>query len=661
MILMYALLAAVCLPGTRAAAAEPGVVRPGWVPGAELPLRVDLARHVEASRVGNPPPPQIVEDGAVDLLRMQLDVEIGPDGRTVDATAVLTVRANASTGDAFYLWLDRGLVFTSADATGLNVLVDVEDYPPFMYGLVSFSPRLAAGETVDVRLTYSGALACEPYGARESQYCGGDDSFLYYLASGLFPLFMDASDPYGGLSYELDLTLRTPAALEVLVAADFVSESLDETWRTSVWRASTYTSGMNLILLTGFFEDLPVLDVQPASSVQYPVGYEEYAWYMAEWSTGIFAFLGELAGAPFPFSGVTVFKLPNVAGFPGTATYGMVYLAEAYATSSMQWFDEILAHEISHLWWGILAAPQDLAKTALMTEGMAVTSQYEYIRRKYYSGLDADWVLWTKFRRNQIYLWYLTDPHTLPPVLLPQGQTWPDTVNEQVVWAYYKSSAFLDLLRVALGDDAFFAAILSYVTACTHAECTLDDVEILFEQSSGVELTHLFDAFARNTTYANLELGLAPCAEDATPCHTQVTLMQDTDLSLPVELLLEDELGSVVRRERVNLTQRSEDFVFTSDARVVRVRINPRQQIFYRVCSAVPGDVDFDGETDGFDWLAVVMAQGRRAVLDMENPGLYDIDELFDTRLDPVIDGVIDESDLDVLSAGFGAVWGGDQ
>ncbi|PKN24477.1 MAG: hypothetical protein CVU65_11690 [Deltaproteobacteria bacterium HGW-Deltaproteobacteria-22] len=325
----------------------------------------------------------------------------------------------------------------------------------------------------------------------------------------------------------------------------------------------------------------------------------------------------------------------------------------------MQWFEEILTHEISHLWWGILASPMDISRTALMSEGMAITSQYEYIRRKYYDMLDADWVLWTKFRRNQIYLWYLTDPQTLPPILLPEGGSWPDTVNEQVVWAYYKTSSFLDLIRVTLGDDAFFSAITTYVDACTHSECVIDDVETIFEQSSGVELTHLFDAFARTTTYPTLELGFVPCAPDASPCVSLVTLSQETEMSLPVELFLEDEDGVIIHRARATLSSLSAEFPITTDDRAVRVRINPRLQAFYRVVPAVIGDVNFDGETDGFDWLEVVLAQGRRAVLDKVNPGLYDIDEQFDTRLDTVIDGVIDDGDLDLISAGFGAVSGG--
>ena len=646
-------------PGAGARTGQERAGRPAWVPGAGMPLRTELARVVEQERREKYGPPAIIEDGAVDLLHMGLAVELGEDGRTVDATVVLTVHTNAETGDAFYLWLDRAMVFQTADASGVGVLVDSQDYPPFQYSMIRFSPRLAAGETVEIVLTYSGMLACEPYGARESQYCGGDDQLSYYMASGLFPMFMDAADPYGALSYELDLTLRTPAALDTLVAADFISESIDGTQRVSVWHAGTYTSGMNLILLTGLFESIPVQDVQPPTSVRFPVGNQDYAAYMAEWCPDIYSFLEDVAGGPFLFEEVTIFKLPIVAGFPGTATYGLVYLSDAYTTSSMQWFEEILTHEISHLWWGILASPMDISRTALMSEGMAITSQYEYIRRKYYDMLDADWVLWTKFRRNQIYLWYLTDPQTLPPILLPEGGSWPDTVNEQVVWAYYKTSSFLDLIRVTLGDDAFFSAITTYVDACTHSECVIDDVETIFEQSSGVELTHLFDAFARTTTYPTLELGFVPCAPDASPCVSLVTLSQETEMSLPVELFLEDEDGVIIHRARATLSSLSAEFPITTDDRAVRVRINPRLQAFYRVVPAVIGDVNFDGETDGFDWLEVVLAQGRRAVLDKVNPGLYDIDEQFDTRLDTVIDGVIDDGDLDLISAGFGAVSGG--
>lgn len=628
----------------------------GAHPAAEstgAPLRIELARVL--SRARQDAPPVIVEDGAVDLLRMRLEVEVGDDGRTVDATAVLTVRTNASTGDAFYLWLDRGLAFRTAGTSGTNVLVETLEYPPFMYGVVRFSPRLEAGETVDVTLTYGGELACEPYGPRGSQYCGGGGELSYYMASGLFPLFMDYADPYGGLLYDLDLTLRTPGDLDLLVAADPVSDVVEGGRRVTVWRGPDYTSGMNLILLTGRFESIPVPGVTPPSMVWHPRGNADYAGWMADWIPSIYGFLEELAGGPFPFGQVTVFKLPVMDGFPGTATYGTVYLSDAYTTSSMQWFEEILTHEISHLWWGILAAPADLSRTALMTEGLAITSQYEYIRRRYYPDLDRDWVLWSKFRNNQLLLWYLTDPRTLPPILLPTGASWPDTLNEQVVWAYHKTSAFLDLLRVALGEDAFFTALRDYVAACTHGECSFDDVEELFGQSTGSAVAHLFDAFARQSAYPTLELAFVPCAADDDPCVSRVTLAKDLAVTLPVELLLEDDGGGVLHRELVQLEALSADYAFTTAGRPARARVNPRQQIFYRVISAAPGDVNFDGETDGFDWVAVTLALGRRAVNDVENPGLYDVDLLFETPLDVVTDGVIDEADLEVLRAGFGA------
>ena len=416
---------------------------------------------------------------------------------------------------------------------------------------------------------------------------------------------------------------------------------------------------MNLILLTGQFDVIPVPGVAPPTTVQHPTGHGEYAGTMAAWIPTINAFLEELAGGPFPFGQVTVFKLPIMDGFPGTATHGMVYLSDAYTTSSMQWFEEILAHEISHLWWGILAAPVDLSRTALMTEGLAITSQYEYIRRQYYPALDADWVLWTKLRRNQIYLWYLTDPTTLPPILLPEGAAWPDTVNEQVVWAYYKTSSFLDLLRVTMGDETFFAALRDYVAACTHGECAFDDVASIFGQRAGTDLSPLFDAFARGTSFPELGIAFVPCDEDAEPCVNTVTLSKDVGTSLPVELLLEGADGAVLHRELVHLADPAADFAFTTAGRPARARVNPRQQAFYRVFSDAPGDVNFDGETDGFDWMEVVLAQGRRAVHDVETPGLYDIDERFETRLDLVTDGVIDEAELEVLRAGLGATAGG--
>ena len=88
------------------------------------------------------------------------------------------------------------------------------------------------------------------------------------------------------------------------------------------------------------------------------------------------------------------------------------------------------------------------------------------------------------------------------------------------------------------------------------------------------------------------------------------------------------------------------------------VEVDPRL-VFYEPRSLTSGDVDFDGETDGFDLIAVVQSLGRRAVDEQPDPGLYDIDLAFDPRLDLDGDGIIAEEDVNIVLAGFGGQWGG--
>ena len=632
-------------------------LRPKVVPAPArgVPLAHELARAL------SPRPPEIVEDGAVDLLHTELDVRIMPNGRTVEASVIYTIRTNRQVGNAFLLWLDQGLEFQTASCDGeYNIIVQTTPYPPFMYATIRFSPMTEENEVLRVHLTYSGTLQCAPYGARGAAYCGSGEGLSYYQVGGPFPIFMDAMNYYGHVLYDLDLTLRTPENLDLLVAADPVDGTVEEGVRITRWEGSPYTSGMNLILLTGSFDSVPLEDTDPPSSVWHLADSPEWVSEMAAWSSTIFHYLDEQSGRKLPFGEVAVFKLPWMAGFPGTATWGTVYLAETYAQGGEEWFEEILAHEISHLWWGPLAYQVDLQRNNLMTEGMAMTSQYDYIWRKYYPDVDPDVYFLGKLRQNQLYLWYLTDPETLPDIQMGIGEEWPDTINEQVVWAYYKTSAFLDLLRMTIGEEAFFGALKDYLDVCVNSQCDIRDFEQVFTERAGSIVTSLFETFVYKTTYAELTLGIQLCPAAAGTCDTTVSLSHDTDIDLPVQVFLYFADGTFEKKS-VELTDPSQDFVFTTDDPVVSVQVNPRSQVFYRVSPASPGDVNGDGETDGFDLIATVFHFGRRAVADVASPGLYDVDMLFDARYDVNRDGVIDSQDVAIIGEGFGIPGGGDK
>ncbi len=601
-----------------------------------------------------PPPSTPFEQGGIDLHAIDTQVTIGADGITVSATAVITFSTTQDLQTGFYLYMDEGLSFYTVSATAYTPILDQQLYSPFTYATVSFAETIPAGTSIRLTLGYSGTLQCNPYGVRGGQYCGGNDAVRFYREGGLFLMLLDYLTPNSTLLYDRHLTVRAPTGLDLLPSADFVSESTQGEWTTSTFTASPYTSGMSLLLLTGQFDFVEVEGSTPPARVYYPEGNEEWAVEMAQWSAKIFTWLEEQSRAQLPFGQVNIFKLPYMEGFPGTASYGMVYLSEAYDAYGPEWFEEILAHEISHLWWGILAYPSDIRSNMLMVEGMAVFSQYDYIYDTYYSREEKETWLWNKYRKNQLLLWYLTDPKRLPSIVLKPGEMVPNTLNEQVVWSYFKTSAFLDFLRVIIGDEAFHNGLSGYIQECVPNACNATDVQLLMEEASGRDLTALFSQFVYESNYPLITMGFVNTAGEVV-----ITLRQERALELPLLLHINLTDGTTLTEE-FTLTSSEQQVTLPVAAPVATVTLHPRLHIFYRFRSALPGDINYDMEVDGLDLITLGRRTGQIA-LTSQTPSLYDLYEEFDTRCDFVLDGVIDESDMAYITQNFGTLYGGDK
>ncbi len=597
---------------------------------------------------------------AFDYLAVDQEVTLDPDAGVASATVSVAVRSVSPSSTAFYLLIDEGLAFTVAEAPGYTVTVNESSWSPFNYATVNVSPPVPVGEEVTFTFGYSGTLQCNPYGARGSRFCGVGAELDHFLDGSVFPLLMDSLDPYGLDVFSRSLALHTPsgpAAQDALVSADFVSEADDGTTRTTVWQADEFSSAMSFIAVTGDFTRVEVPDTVPQFYVAHLTSSTAWVTDMVEWMGRIVAFLDDQAGMVFPFKQVNVVKLPWIEGFPGTATHSMVYLSEVYGQSSAEEFEETLAHENSHLWWGVLVNPVD--DSQWLIEGPAVFSQYDYTAAVHYSHLDRDEYLAGRYHHNTLLLRYLTDWETLPHLVLPAGEDMPDTVNEQVTWAYFKSSATLDYLRVILGEEAFAEGLKAYAADCLLTACDSQDFRAAMEAASGEDLQQFLEQWVYSTNYPVVTLGFTQEYQENTGVwRTELTLDQPhldralTYLPLALQIRLSD--GKVQTR-RVDLESQNGSFVFQLPAAAVSIRPNPRQDTVVWSRSAQEGDVNFDMEVDGLDLIRWAFREGRVPVTSA-NPSIYDVDLDFDPRCDFNDDRVIDQTDLDVILTAFGTL-----
>ena len=590
---------------------------------------------------------------AFDLLTEAGDVTIDPTTGLVDGTTTLTLHAESTATPDLALLVDQGLSFVTATAPGYTVAINASPYDVLTYAELTFSPKVPIGQDVTLTVTYSGTLLCQQSGARDSQYCGMGGALDYFMDGGPFPMVLDGGDPYRFDTYQRDMVLHVPSGGNVLASSDLQSTDDDGTTLTTTWHAAEFSTGMFFIMLAGDFGSAPVPGVTPPSNIGHVQASTSWVSEMAGWETHIIPFIDTQVGQSLPFAGLTVFKLPELAGFPGTATYSMVYLAEYYASGGAEYFEETLAHETVHLWWGILVAPTDIS--SWLVEGPAVFTQYDYTAATHHGSEDRTQYLGSRYHWNELLVRYLTNPATLPDLVLPNAIGYPNTLNEQVTWAYFKSSATLEHLEVIVGETAFAAGLKAYGAACEYAPCTTADFRTAMEQASGQDLGFFFNQWVYDTNYPKVLVAFTQQGDQpGGGSKVSVTLTQDLDLTVPLELLLTRRDGSI-ETHAVTLQGTSGSFDIDAAGPVRSVRPNPRQDAIVWSHSAELADPDFTGQVDGRDLIRCARLDGVKAISgDPAVDSIYAVDLDFEARCDLNDDTNIDQTDLDTIIERFG-------
>jgi hypothetical protein len=380
-----------------------------------------------------------------------------------------------------------------------------------------------------------------------------------------------------------------------------------------------------------------------------------YASEMAGWMQDILPFIDAQAGQKLPYPELKVFKLPvgwlNI--FRGTAGHGLTLLSEDYASGSADYFEETLAHENAHQWWGVLVSPTDIGTTRWLVEGLATFSQIDYAAQVQHAGTPREEYLARRYREHWMLVKYRGDP-ALPLVVSSWTEAPTDSVQD-TLWAYIRSSAFIEYLRVIVGDEVFAGVLRSWAKGCAQKLCDSADFLALIEKASGQKLAGVFAQWVWAGSAAEPRIGFSQASG-----KLSVTAADVGGLSLPMELWITLADGSV-KKQRVTF-EAGQPVTITEPAPVRSVRPNPRQDGMIWSRSATAADLDFDGEVDGIDVIHCAFRLGKSADPSQpEGEGIWASDLDFDPRCDVDENGSISESDLAVVAGAFGTVKAGGQ
>jgi hypothetical protein len=580
-----------------------------------------------------------------DVLDVDTRVTLSPPSAVASVRVITRIRAEQSAVSQLYLYFDQGLSVTSATADVSTVSSETQLSPPYAFIGLTLDTPLAAGSEAVITVQLDGTLQCSgPGGDICDVAAPGGVGVL--MSGSAIPHLLDESsvglfNPWGATR---TLELELPSGTDAIAPGELVLDDDDGTRHTTRWVTPGYHSAGGYLAAFGDFGSMVSVGTSPQATIRYDNAAPMWADQMTSWTGKILPFLDAQAGAPLPLDALNVLKLPTGSVLPGTAGHGFVLLSEIYGAYGERYFEETLAHEMAHEWWGVVVSPTDVLLTRWLVEGLATLSQIDYAANHFAAdaGVDAAAYRTRRYREHDLLLRY-TASDVIPAV----APLFPAMIAsaDDTLWAYIRSSAALAHLRVLIGEQAFATGLQQWAAQCVFEHCDTADFQQVLEAASGQDLSDAFQTFVHGTSYPAPSISFS---EADGQLHVSAPAVTGT---VPVELLIRLDDGSELRELA---TFPSSSIAVPSSVRSVRP--NPISDAVLRPSSAQPGDVDFDLEVDGFDLIHCARQLGLQVQPGAGTEGLQRLDLDFDPRCDSDGDGNLRAGDLAAQFDNFGTL-----
>ena len=197
-------------------------------------------------------------------------------------------------------------------------------------------------------------------------------------------------------------------------------------------------------------------------------------------------FFSKLLDYPFPWPKYDQIVVRNFVSGAMENTSASVFMENLQSTPKelvdRNW-DDIIAHELFHQWFGDLVTLESWANLPL-NESFANYSEYLWL--EHHQGRDAadlaglsekQQYLYESMRKNEPLIRYHHDR--------------PDDMFDS--HSYAKGGRILHMLRKELGDDAFFEALKLYLKKHAYKTVEVHDLRLAMEEVSGRDLNWFFN------------------------------------------------------------------------------------------------------------------------------------------------------------------------
>lgn len=418
-----------------------------------------------AAGLGDPYFPHL-GNGGYDVTHYALTLDYDPATRRLDATAAITARATQRLS-AFNLDL-AGLTVGHASVDGARAGVRRVGTE------LTLRPRadIGRGATFRTVVRYSGAprTLTAADRTREGWIGSGKRSVALGQPTGSMAWFPGNHHPRDKAAYDLRITV--PKGQQAISNGELTSERTTGGRTVFDWHCAEPMASYLATVAVGPYRvklSRDAADGIPVHTAVDPAVAADSAGLLAR----IPAIMkwGEKTFGPYPFSSTGV-----IIGRPGDADYNLETQNRPFLPGPGG--TGILVHELTHQWFGNSVTPKSW-RDMWLNEGFAEYAEWLWAESK--DGVPAQRAFDRAYADAENWAFPPAEP--------------PTAADISARPVYGRGAMVLHQLRLAVGDDAFFALVRGWARAHRHGNASTADFTAFAQQRTDRDLTALWDAW----------------------------------------------------------------------------------------------------------------------------------------------------------------------
>ncbi len=440
-----------------------------------------------ADGIGDPDFP-LLGNGGYDVQHYTLDLAADVDANTLAGTVTITATITEELS-SFNLDFVETYTITELTVDGTPAEWELSGHEL----TVTPAEPLAAGDTIEIGVTYSGSPEPEP-GTAIPVDLGwlnyGTGSYVASEPNGAASWYPVNDHPLDKATYTFRITVPEPF---VVAANGVLTDTIDNGDTTTyVWEMD---DPMASYLTTIGIDDFVVQTEEGPDGVQirnfFPPEVAEEGERLFAPTADMIAFYSETFG-PYPFDAYGVYVADVDLPF-ALETQTMTLFARSWLDFGSG-LEEAIAHELAHQWYGDSVSLSEWGDIWL-NEGFATYASWLWAEHDGPLSLesiveDAHYQLSLMDERRQ---------------LAPPGD--PPATDLFSISVYYWGALTLHALRLQVGDEAFFEIMRTYYDRYKYSNATTQDFIAVAEEISGQDLGAFFDDWLYGESLPELPSG----------------------------------------------------------------------------------------------------------------------------------------------------------